>query len=118
MCRIHTKHGKSHVPILIADKPGACPKVELMLPENCDDDEKSSCSFDLECKGENEKCCADACGVKQCTQIGNVQRENDGYHKCYNGVIMRQIFVTGVWETYRGTRQCRRCAGALNSPLK
>ena len=66
-----------------------------MLPETCDDEQVSSCSFDLECKGENEKCCADACGIKQCKQIGNVQRENDGYYKCYYGVIMHQSFVTG-----------------------
>ena len=48
-----------------------------MLPEKCDEDQKSSCSFDLECKGENEKCCADACGIKQCIQIGNNEKTTD-----------------------------------------
>ena len=75
---------------LFADKPGECPKVELMLPENCDYNQES-CYADFDCE-ENEKCCMNACWYKQCTEI----KGNDGvllYIHCSKYLKTRNVTV-------------------------
>ena len=76
---------------LFADRPGECPKVELLLPENCDNNPDASCYADLDCE-ENEKCCMDACRYKQCTEI----KGNNGaflYIHCSKYLKTRNVTV-------------------------